>query len=195
MFHNPVIVEKKKKRREKKITYVEGQTSLATGAIIPEMIEQRERMWWLVTELKDRYFDFKLQQAILTDVVLIDQGKMNATITACSIQRYGDSKLSIRSWWLNLLEGYDPDEDILEGEWSIYHDAPRWDDYNYVSYWQDPEDQEEIIRFIKDRAKWAIPHCKKDLLETYLSFRNCKQEIKTIAMRLKEAKMELKVRE
>ena len=195
----PQIIEKKKKKKKPKKPpdVVEGQTSLTSGAVIPEMRRQRETMWMLIAELKDKYFEFRLRQAVLVDVVLINQGRMNVRLTACMLQRYGDSRLSIRDWWLNFMEGFKPNdpeqnEAILEGWWVIFNDAPMWDDYDWVSYWQDPDDIDEIIRFIKDRAKWAIPHCRKDLLGAYDAFRNSKQKIRNIAKRLKEAKIELK---
>lgn len=185
--------------KKKKIT--KGQTSLfSPGVSIPSLYYERDKMWENVLGLKEQYYRFIITRNTLASVIGTSRDEIDVDLLAVAIQRYGDQRLHfLRHWWLTFLEGYnsdDPYRQAIQGEaLAIFDNAPRVEDYEWSSYWVNPDDREGIRQFIKDRAKWAIPHCRKNLLEEYHAFRFMKQRIRDISKKLRANKILLFTKE
>ena len=179
-------------KKERKQRAPDIQTTFFSTIPKEQLENNRERMWWMISDLASAWSDREISKFIIEDVTGISSGKDDVHMLAVGYERHPD-RITERYWYLY----YEGDEDDFMWEGDDFYPCdeklPRSRDYEFGNYWRGPHPSEGTIQFIKDRAKWATPYAVEKYKDRCSRLHGLKDQIRQTVKDLREAKMPLKV--
>jgi len=159
LFGDKMEPEKQTKKKHK--ATLANVVSLITGttpAQDAKVLRQAEKVEELKQGLEELYDQLRVTR------------EYNPRLTASDLEYYGDQRLHGDWWWLLF--------DIDEMEpWT---DAPQVKDYDIGAAWrkymnhEDTSPNEDTIRYVQDRAKWAEKFILSEIKDAVICYKNAK---------------------